>query len=109
MEKQERAPMNGSDPHVVLPVTPIREPALLYDRHTGRWAGANAWFVVWMDDATFRAYVAAWYEWPTWLPDRSPDERLAASVAHCQRLEYWRGCERNDDRRVHIIYYDRLC
>lgn len=88
-----------------LPMTPLHEPALLYDPQTDRWAGANGSFTVWMDDDTFRTYVAAWYEWPTWLPDLSPEERLTATVAHCRRLHYWNGCERNYDRRVHIIYY----
>ena len=61
--------MSASEPETVFPTPPVQEPTLLSDPHTGRWTGANASFSVWMDDATFRASVAAWYEWPTWLPD----------------------------------------
>jgi hypothetical protein len=97
--------MSKSDLETVLPIASVQEPALLYDPRTGRWSGASASFSVWMDDTTFRAYVATWYEWPTWLVDLSPEERLGAAVSHCRRLEYWRGCERNYDYRVHITYY----
>lgn len=96
--------MSGSKPEALPPVTPVQEPLLLYDPQTDRWAGANTSFSIWMDDATFHAYVAAWYEWPTWLPDLPQEERLVATIAHCQRLCYWNGCERNYDRRVHITY-----
>lgn len=81
------------------------EPLLVYEPRTGRWSGANALFTIWMDHATFCAYVAAWYNWPAWLPDQSPQERYAAAVAHCQQVRFWSGCERNYDRRVHISYH----
>lgn len=84
---------------------PAPEPLLTYDQHTGRWSGAHGSFSLWMDDATFRAYVAAWSQWPTWLPDRPPAERQAAAVAYCQRLCYWVGCERNYDRRIHFTFH----
>jgi hypothetical protein len=81
------------------------EPMLVYQPEIGQWRGANAQFSIWMDDATFHAYVAAWYNWLQWLADRPPAERRTAAVAHCQRVRYWVGCERNYDRRVHIIYH----
>ncbi len=83
----------------------IQEPILTYDPQTDRWRGANEQFSIWMNDATFCAYVASWYDWRQWLPDYSPAERRVAAVAHCQRVMYWLGCERNYDRRVHIAYY----
>jgi hypothetical protein len=97
--------MIGKEGETTLPIMPGHEPTLLYDPHTSHWAGANASFSVWMEDATFRTYVAAWYEWSSWLPDLPSEERLATAVAHCRRLDYWNGCERNYDRRVHITYY----
>jgi hypothetical protein len=97
--------MIREEAETVIPTMSIQEPVLLYDQHTDRWAGANASFSVWMHDATFRAYVAAWYEWSTWLPKLPQEQRLATAVAHCQRLDYWNGCEHNYDRRVHIIYH----
>lgn len=81
------------------------EPKLEYQPETGRWVGANAQFSIWMDDTTFLAYVASWYEWTRWLPDRPPVERRAAAVAHCQRVSYWFGCEKNYDPHVHIRYH----
>lgn len=88
------------------PIAPlIQEPLLTYDPHTNRWSGANAHFSIWMDDATFRAYVAVWYEQTTWLADRPVEECQAAAIARCQRLSYWAGCDRNGDHRVHITYH----
>jgi hypothetical protein len=83
----------------------VQEPVLIYDQQTGHWRGANEQFSIWMDDATFRAYVASWYDWPAWLPDRTPAERHALAVTHCQRVRYWFGSERNYDRRVHLTYH----
>src|SRR5437899_1613193 len=83
----------------------FQEPMLTYDHQTGRWSGENTFFSIWMDDETFRAYVDSWYNWPAWLADCPPAERRAAAVAHCQRVIYWQGCERNYDRRVHITYH----
>jgi hypothetical protein len=81
------------------------EPMLNYQPETGRWSGANAQFSLWMDDATFRAYVASWVDWRQWLPHLPAAERQARAVAHCQRVRYWQGCERNYDRRVHLRYH----
>ncbi len=97
--------MIKSEPQAVLPTTRVPEPTLRYDPQTKRWTGANAVFSVWMDHDTFCAYTRIWYEWSNWLPDLPPQKRLAAAVAHCQRLCYWHGCERNYDRRVHLTYY----
>lgn len=80
------------------------EPKLEYRPETGRWEGENSQFSLSMDDATFRAYVASWYEWKQWLPNCPPAERRAAAVVHCQRISYWFGCEKNYDPRVHIRY-----
>lgn len=80
------------------------EPKLEYQPEKGLWVGANTQFSIWMNDATFLAYVASWYEWTRWLPDHPPAERRAAAVAHCQRVSYWSGCEKNYDLRVHIRY-----
>lgn len=80
------------------------EPLLTYDQQTGCWSGADTWVTVWMDDATLRAYAAAWVTWPRWLPDLPPAERQAAALRHCQRVAYWYGSERNYDPRVHLTY-----
>lgn len=87
------------------PVISYQEPLLTYDRQADRWYGANEHFSIWMDDATFHAYVTSWYNWRSWLPELPAAERRAAAVAHCQRVSYWRGCERNYDSRVHITYH----
>jgi len=97
--------MKPGEPEGASCTKPEREPVLIYDPHAGHWVGTNASFSVWMDDATFRAYAASWYEWPTWLPDLPQEERFAAAVSYCRRLCYWNGCERNYDRRVHITYH----
>lgn len=88
-----------------MPPEKFREPILTYDSQKGRWSGANAQFSVWMDDATFCAYVASWCDWQQWLPGRSPAERRAAPVAHCQRVSYWFRCEFKFDQRIHITYH----
>lgn len=100
--QQREQPANSR----LMPRTPaFQEPLLTYDPQTGRWFGANAQFSVWMDDATFQAYAAVWYQETTWLADRPLHERQAAARAYCRRLSYWQGCERNYDRRVHLSYH----
>lgn len=106
--RQEKMSMQNSlqgSTESMLTTSLVQELILTYNPHTGQWSGANQQFSVWMDDATFRSYAAAWYEETTWLADRPPEERRAAAIARCQCLSYWNGCERNYDRRVHITYH----
>ena len=93
-----------SEPGKTFPAPTVPEPLLAYDPQTNQWSGANASFSVWMDDATFRAYAAVWCEYTHWLPQLPPAERFTAALAHCQRLVYWNGCERNYDHRIRITY-----
>lgn len=88
-----------------LPARSFQEPVLTYDYQAGRWSEANEQFSVWMDDPTFQAYIASWYDWKQWLPDCLPAERRAAAMAHCLRVRYWAGCEHNFDPQVHITYH----
>lgn len=90
---------------VTQATTQFQEPLLVYDPQTDHWRGTNEQFSVWMDNATFLQYVAVWVALPRWQPDRLPEERHAAAVAHCRRLQYWWRCERNYDRNVHIRYH----
>lgn len=95
--------ISGSESHPA-PSTPP-EPLLHYDPQTNRWSGRNASFSIWMDHDTFCSYARVWYEWTTWRSDLSPQKRVAAAMAHCQRLAYWHGCERNFDYRIHITLH----
>ena len=101
--------MSVSEPGRVFPTAAVPEPPLTYDPQTNRWSGANSLFSIWMDDATFRAYAAAWCDYTCWLPDLPPAERLAAAVTRCRRIGYWYGCECNYDPRVHITYHSNRC
>jgi hypothetical protein len=82
-----------------------REQLLSYQSEIGRWVGTNAQFSIWMDGATFRAIVASWVEWRQWLPHLPAAERNSKAITHCQRVNYWQGCERNYDHRVHLHYH----
>ena len=75
---------------------------LAYNQLTGHWEGRNSEWSLWMDDATFHAYVMAWLE-GQYITQPTPTQ-LQGAVAHCTQFCYWKNCELNFDHHVHKIF-----
>lgn len=73
---------------------------LLYHQGLDRWEGGSREWFLWIENTTFLLYVDAYLEFHQMKPPTP--EQAQDAIQHCARLEYWEGCERFYDRRVHI-------
>jgi hypothetical protein len=82
---------------------PMPEPML--EPFLGYWQGEAPYFLVRMNDATLRRYMAAWLE-AKGITEPT-EAQTHEAFAHCRKVSYWEGMGVRSDPDVQTVRYPK--